>query len=124
MSLALRDELAPLRLPGVTTNANIFRGILGDQTGLEVDPSKITSTKYNREIGVKFVPQDESTFPWPAISTSQISSHDLAKLETAVAHDKVIASKVISLLSILHSTSNFLLQSSFRSSFLTVLTFV
>lgn len=67
--------------------------LIRDQTGLEVDPSKITSTKYNREIGVKFVPQDEPTFPWPVISTSQISSHDLARLETAVTHDKVIASK-------------------------------
>ncbi|KAK6349780.1 hypothetical protein TWF696_006055 [Orbilia brochopaga] len=64
-----------------------------EQHKIDIEPAKITSTKYVRELGLKFVPSDEQNFPWPYISTSQISSQDLAMLEAAISNSKVAAVK-------------------------------
>ncbi|EWC48271.1 hypothetical protein DRE_02375 [Drechslerella stenobrocha 248] len=71
----------------------LLAGLINEQHKIEIDPAKITSTKYVRELGLKFVPSDEQNFPWRYISTSQISSQDLAMLEAAISNAKVTAVK-------------------------------
>ncbi|KAK6510775.1 hypothetical protein TWF506_009871 [Arthrobotrys conoides] len=71
----------------------LLANLIHEQHKIDIEPSKITSTKYVRELGLKFVTADEQTYPWPYISTSQISSQDLAQLEAAIASSKVSAVK-------------------------------
>ncbi|KAK6511493.1 hypothetical protein TWF481_000408 [Arthrobotrys musiformis] len=71
----------------------LLANLIHEQHKIDIEPSKITSTKYVRELGLKFVTAEEQAFPWPYISTSQISSQDLAQLEAAIANAKVTAVK-------------------------------
>ncbi|KAF3925611.1 hypothetical protein ABW21_db0205949 [Orbilia brochopaga] len=71
----------------------LLANLINEQHKIDIEPAKITSTKYVRELGLKFVPSDEQNFPWPYISTSQISSQDLAMLEAAITNSKVAAVK-------------------------------
>ncbi|KAF3935752.1 hypothetical protein ABW19_dt0209767 [Dactylella cylindrospora] len=71
----------------------LLASLINEQHKIEIEPAKITSTKYVRELGLKFVPSDEPNFPWPYISTSQISSQDLSMLEAAISNGKVTAVK-------------------------------
>ncbi|KAF3920493.1 hypothetical protein ABW20_dc0107474 [Dactylellina cionopaga] len=76
-----------------TKARSLLANLINEQHKTEIEPAKITSTKYVRELGLKFVPSDEQNYPWPYISTSQISSHDLAMLEAAITNAKVSAIK-------------------------------
>ncbi|KAK6541736.1 hypothetical protein TWF694_007526 [Orbilia ellipsospora] len=76
-----------------TKARSLLASLINEQHKIEIEPAKITSTKYVRELGLKFVPSDEQNFPWPYISTSQISSQDLAMLEAAISNAKVTAVK-------------------------------
>ncbi|KAK6354186.1 hypothetical protein TWF730_008598 [Orbilia blumenaviensis] len=71
----------------------LLANLIHEQHKIDIEPSKITSTKYVRELGLKFVTADEQAYPWPYISTSQISSQDLAQLEAAIGNAKVTAVK-------------------------------